>query len=93
MQIIQALNQQPKVVATSLFNAHLISQELLAIVMSGKTGRESGEKLHMAVSQIVEGTPEKFVDFLSVLKEDLSLYKDLLTHMNQTYKGAQYIHM
>ncbi len=78
--------------ATSLFNAGLISQELHARVTSGKTRRESGEKLQLAVTQIVESIPEKFAVFVSVLNEDLSLYEELLTLMNQTYKSTYMQH-
>ena len=90
-QIIDALSQQPKAIATSLSNAHLISRDLLSRVASGKAAardRESAEKLQLAVSQTVESNPDKFTNFVSVLRDDLTLYGGLLTVLNEDYKGA-----
>ncbi len=89
--MVDSLSQQPKAIATSLSNAHLISRDLLSRVASGKvavTNRESADKLQLAVSQTVESNPGKFTHFVSVLREDLTLYGGLLTVLNEAYKGT-----
>lgn len=93
--VFDALTREPKTIATVLFSKGFISQDALEEVTTlDVTPRDNARKLQLAVMRVVENTPHRYDDFVSILKENTPLYGELLSLLDTSYKGLtpQVIH-
>lgn len=87
--MIQGLSRQPAAAASLLLSIGLVSKDLVEeIVDLPRTNSQNGRKLYMAVLDVVKSFPNRYSDFISMLKEDDLLYTDLLTVLKEAYHIA-----
>ena len=87
--VFNALSKEPKTIATVLFSKGFISQDTLEEVTTlDVTPRDNARKLQLAVLGVVENTPHRYDDFISMLKENTPLYGDLLSLLDKSCKGS-----
>ena len=73
------MSSAPESLATRLFQAGLISQQLFSeITELNKTKEQKGTDLFRAVLNTVKAFPNKFDTFVKILKDEGQLYEDVL---------------
>ena len=83
-QVVQGLSGDAKKAALLLLKKHLISDRLLADIVQFPS-IDNGHKLYIEVLNKVKHFPQRYPDFISVLKEDANFYSDLLTSLKEAY--------
>ena len=85
-KVISGLSREPKALAHTLLGKGLLSQEKVEeIVQIPATNTENAHKIYDMVLGCVQHFPQRYTDFISVLKEKSLLYCDLLTDLRDTY--------
>ncbi len=78
-RIIEGLSRDPRGLATSLLSRGLISDTVLKKTIElNETKVDKARKLYTTIFQIVTEYPERYDDFLAILRENGGMYTDLL---------------
>lgn len=87
--IIASLSMEPPAIAISLHQKGFISDDIRdeIIEVQTTTRSEKARKLFTAVLKVIEHHPNRYVDFVSILKENQLLYGDLLSTLEEKYKS------
>ena len=79
-RIIERLSRDLKRIATSLLSKRLISHTCMrrATIKLGETEVDKARRLYTTVLDVVKNYPERYDDFVAILRERGGMYTDLL---------------
>ena len=85
-KLISGLSREPKALAYTLLGKGFLPQEKVEeIVQIPATDTQNARKIYDVVLGCVQHFPNRYIDFLSVLKGKGLLYGDLLTALKKAY--------
>ena len=89
-KIITGLSEEPKSMAVNLHGKGFISTETLREVTElPATKTHHATKLYLSILGTVQHHPHRYSDFISVLRDNVLLYSDLLKVLEETYQEKE----
>ena len=86
VHVTQGLSRDPKTEASILHSKGFVSDELLEEITDLNVTKScNGQKLYMAILDVVKCYPHRYTDFISVLEENAILHDNLLTILREAY--------
>lgn len=95
-EIVGGLAMDPKQSATAFYSKGFIAKSLFdEIIEVPATKRENAARLFSSILDVIQHYPQRFENFLSVLKENPTLYGELLAtlqrHLSSEKVSFQYL--
>ena len=85
-KIVAGLSKEPKSVSVVLHGKGFISTETLReIVELRATKADHARKLYLSILETVQHHPDRYNDFIAILRSNTLLYCELLKELKETY--------